>query len=191
MKFLQGLFFLFLITGIIYPDIQMQRYSISTYTNSNYIESDIGMLGTRDSEAGINSLTAIRVLFRQYANPNAYSSSTLSVVNRLTLVDSLESDIYEAPLIYPNPFKLSETAILGYWLSQPDNIEIQVYDLFGHKIFEEVKVQGMLGARMGYNRIEINSATFNYYNISAGTYFLFIFDSDRNLIGKSKFAVVP
>ena len=73
------------------------------------------------------------------------SSSTLSVINRLTLVDSLESDIYEDPLIYPNPFKLSEAAILGYWLSQPDNIEIHIYDLFGHKIFEEVKVQGMLG----------------------------------------------
>ena len=189
MKFLRLMIFVFFTSTISFAEIQLQRYSISTYTNSNEVIEDIGQLGSSNSDE-IQNLTALRVLFRQYANPNTMSNK-ISLDNRLTLVDSLNSEIYKEPLIYPNPIKLTSDAVLGYWLSQPDNIQIQIYDMFGHRIFDETKIQGMLGARMGYNRIKINAQTFNYYNVSAGIYFLFIYDSAQKLIGKTKFAIIP
>ncbi len=189
MKFLRLFIFCFLTTAITFAEIQLQRYSISTYTNSNTVIEDIGQLGANNVDE-IQNLTALRVLFRQYANPNT-SSNKISLDNRLTMVDSLNSEIYQDPLIYPNPVKLTSEAVLGYWLSRPDNIQIQIYDMFGHRIFNEIKVQGMLGARMGYNRIKINAQTFDYYNVSAGVYFLFIYDSAQKIIGKTKFAIIP
>lgn len=191
MNLLHCILLIFIFSNFTNAEIQLQRYSISTYTNTNQVETDVGQLGSNELVTEVTSLTAIRVLFRQYANPNLFSSSTISLENRLTLADNMESEIYGDPLIFPNPFKLTSSAILGYWLSQPDNIQIQIYDIFGHRIFEEIKMQGMLGARMGYNKIQINQETFDLYNISSGTYFLFIFDSNNKLIGKTKFSIIP
>ena len=191
MNLLHYILLIFIFSNYLNAEIQLKRYSISTYTNTNQVETDVGQLGSNELATEVTSLTALRVLFRQYANPNLFSSSTISLENRLTLADNMESEIYGDPLIFPNPFKLTSSAILGYWLSQPDNIQIQIYDMFGHRVFDEIKMQGMLGARMGYNKVQINQETFDFYNISSGTYFLFIFDSANKLIGKTKFSIIP
>ena len=191
MNLLHYILLIFIFSNYMNAEIQLKRYSISTYTNTNQVETDVGQLGSNELATEVTSLTALRVLFRQYANPNLFSSSTISLENRLTLADNMESEIYGDPLIFPNPFKLTSSAILGYWLSQPDNIQIQIYDIFGHRVFDEIKMQGMLGARMGYNKVQINQETFDFYNISSGTYFLFIFDSANKLIGKTKFSIIP
>ena len=114
------------------------------------------------------------------------SSSTLSLDNRLSITDSIMADITDP--LYPNPLQLNESAKLGYWLSQSTNVNIQIYDIFGHQMFSQSLSSGMSGARYGYNLLTINAATFNYFDLSAGVYFLFIFDETNNMIGKTKFS---
>ena len=119
-----------LMAHIGFADITLKRYSISTFTNTSAIESDPVNLLLNANSVNQAKIKALRVGFRQYSSPFINSSSTLSLDNRLSLIDWQESDIYGDPLIYPNPMQLRESAILGYWLNTPDNITIQIYDIF-------------------------------------------------------------
>ena len=138
-----------------------------------------------------NFISVIRVGFRQYSNPNINSSSTLSLDNRLTLMDEQDALIYGDILFYPNPFRLRSGAILTYVLNNPSNINVQIYDMFGHRVYQRNIIKGMDGALMGTNRLKFDQNVFNSFDIPAGVYFIFLFDDQNNLIGKSKFAVVP
>lgn len=169
--------------------INLQRYSINTYTNTNSVEQN--PINLNLSNSSITNLYALRVGFRQFSNPTINSSSTLSLDNRLSITDSIMADINGDPLLYPNPLQLNESAKLGYWLSQSTNVNIQIYDIFGHQMFSQSLSSGMSGARYGYNLLTINAATFNYFDLSAGVYFLFIFDETNNMIGKTKFSIIP
>ncbi len=188
------IFLYFLISCIIslpaISEIKLQRFSISTYSNTNAVDKTPGYLGVKDSN-NEELLSVVRVGFRQYSNPNINSSSTLSLENRLTLMDEQMASIYGQILFYPNPFRLKTGAQLSYVLNQPSNIVIQIYDMFGHRIFKRSFIEGMDGAKMGTNQLIFDAAVFNYYNVSAGIYFLYIFDDQNKLIGKTKFAIVP
>ena len=168
--------------------IVLKHHAINTYTNTTAIEKNT--MNLKASNFATTTLTALRVGYRQYSNP-AVSASSLMLDNRLFLSDTMTSDVYGDPLVFPNPMKLTEDAILGYWLNQSSDITIQIYDLLGRKIFSQFLISGMSGARMGYNKLVINAATFSYFDLSAGVYFLFIFDETNNMIGKTKFAIVP
>ena len=63
--------------------------------------------------------------------------------------------------------------------------------MFGRRIFKRSLVKGMDGAKMGTNSLIFDAAVFNYYNVSAGVYFIYIFDEENKLIGKTKFAIIP
>ena len=171
-------------------EIKLQRYSISTYSNTNALDKTPGYLSGKKSNTAEN-LSVIRVGFRQYSNPNINSSSFLSLENRLTLMDDQTSLVYGQILFYPNPFRLKTGAQLSYVLNQPSNIEIHIFDMFGHRIFKRSLIKGMDGAKMGTNNLIFDVSVFNYYNVPAGIYFLYIFDDQQKLIGKTKFAIVP
>ena len=171
-------------------EIKLQRYSISTYSNTNALDKTPGYLSGKKSNTAEN-LSVIRVGFRQYSNPNINSSSFLSLENRLTLMDDQTSLVYGQILFYPNPFRLKTGAQLSYVLNQPSNIEIHIFDMFGHRIFKRSLIKGMDGAKMGTNNLIFDASVFNYYNVPAGIYFLYIFDDQQKLIGKTKFAIVP
>ncbi len=171
-------------------EIKLQRYSISTYSNTNALDKTPGYLSGKESNTAEN-LSVIRVGFRQYSNPNINSSSFLSLENRLTLMDDQTSLVYGQILFYPNPFRLKTGAQLSYVLNQPSNIEIHIFDMFGHRIFKRSLIKGMDGAKMGTNNLIFDASVFNYYNVPAGIYFLYIFDDQQKLIGKTKFAIVP
>ncbi|MEK9727655.1 MAG: T9SS type A sorting domain-containing protein [Candidatus Margulisiibacteriota bacterium] len=174
----------------IYSEISLRRYSISTYTNTNQVDNTPGNL-SESKKSSANYISVIRVGFRQYSNPNINSSSTLSLDNRLTLMDQQDALIYGDILFYPNPFRLNSGAILTYVLNNPANINVQIYDMFGHRVYQRTILKGMDGALMGTNRLRFDKSVFNYFDVPAGVYFIFLFDDQNKLIGKSKFAVVP
>ena len=186
------LYFLFicLMSTSVLSKITLQRYSISTYSNTNALDNIPGYLGVKKAE-GNPLLSVIRVGFRQYENPNINSSSSLSLDNRLTLVDGQETGMLGDILFYPNPFRLQTGAKVQYWLNKPSDISIHIYDMFGHQVFRRVLLKGMKGARYKTNVLTLDASVFNYYNASAGVYFLYIFDDQNKLIGKSKFAIIP
>ena len=49
----------------------------------------------------------------------------------------------------------------------------------------------MDGAKLGNNKLRFNAEVFNYFDVSSGVYFLFIYDGNNQLLGKSKFAIIP
>ena len=104
-----------------------------------------------------------------------------------------ESDPYmiDPPLVYPNPMRVQDGAILGYGLTHADmDIQLRIYDLFGYEIVRKDFNHGTPGAFRGYNRVELNSDFFDNRPLSAGVYiYLFIYNND--VIGKGKFAIVP
>lgn len=173
-----------------YSEIKLQRFSISTYSNTNSSDKSPGYLGVKETKKD-PVLSVLRVGFRQYSNPNINSSSSLTLDNRLTLMDNQMALVYGQILFYPNPFQLKTGAKLSYVLNQPSNIIIQIYDMFGRRIFKRSLVKGMDGAKMGTNSLIFDAAVFNYYNVSAGVYFIYIFDEENKLIGKTKFAIIP
>lgn len=188
-KICRWLFFLVLLSCQLMGEMKLQRFSISTYSNPMGIDSSPGHLGANDSSA--SGISVIRVGFRQYSNPNINSSSTLTLDNRFTMVDELDTIISGDILFYPNPFRLQTGARVQYWLNEPANINIFIYDMFGHQIFRRSFVKGMKGARYKLNTLILDATVFHYYNISAGVYFLYIFDDENRLIGKTKFAIIP
>ena len=80
-------------------EIKLQRFSISTYSNTNATDKTPGYLSGKKSIANEN-LSVIRVGFRQYSNPNINSSSLLTLENRLTLMDEQTSLVYGQILFY-------------------------------------------------------------------------------------------
>ena len=109
----------------------------------------------------------------------------------VNVADGQESGVSGEILFYPNPFRLQTGARVQYWLSEPSNISIYIYDMFGHRIFKRSFIKGMKGARYKTNTLILDASVFNYYNVSAGVYFLYIFDQNNKLIGKTKFAIIP
>jgi hypothetical protein len=169
--------------------MKLQRFSISTYSNPMGTDRSPGHLGVQESS--LSGISVIRVGFRQYSNPTINSSSSLTLDNRFTMVDELDTMISDEILFYPNPFRLQTGARLQYLLNKPSNIHIFIYDMFGHKIFMRSFVKGMKGAQYGSNTLILDAAVFNYYNVSAGVYFLYIFDDANTMIGKTKFVIIP
>ena len=185
------LFFLLWIASVgCFAEITLERYSISTYVNTNYVDDSPGYLAEEVS-VGLNYLSVIRVGFRQYSNPNISSSSSLVLDNRLTLMDEQDPLIYGDILFYPNPFRLKTGATLAYTLNTLTNVNIQIFDIFGHQVYERYLLAGMDGAKMETNRLIFDENVFNRYDVPAGIYFLFLFDDNNQLIGKTKFAIVP
>ena len=170
--------------------IKLQRYSTSTYTNINAKQKTIGRLGVKETNES-SPLSVMRVGFRQYSNPYINTSSQLSLDNKLTLLHQEDGKMYSDILFYPNPLRLKQGAVLQYVLNKPSNIIIQIYDMFGHLIFTRHLIEGGEGARDGSNTLSFDASVFNYYDVSAGVYMLYVFDNKYQLIGRTKFAIVP
>jgi hypothetical protein len=172
-------------------EIKLQRYSTSTYTNSSVTKSVVGQLGNGGSENNTQSLNVIRVGFRQYGNPYINSSSSLTLDNRFNLVGDQDILTQGDVLIFPNPFRLRDGGLIQYYLNKPEDIRIEIYDMFGKNIFKSLRKAGSTGARNNLNSLAINALAFNYFDIPAGVYFLYIINQSNRVIGKTKFVIVP
>ncbi|RAP34369.1 hypothetical protein DID80_07355 [Candidatus Marinamargulisbacteria bacterium SCGC AAA071-K20] len=103
----------------------------------------------------------------------------------------------EAPLVgptfnHPNPFKLKEGTFIGYQLKEDTDIEIRLFNIYGHKIwsndYKAGQDEGAIGGK--YNKVPFNSTVINNYEVSAGIYFYLIIN-DNTILGKGKMAIKP
>lgn len=98
----------------------------------------------------------------------------------------------DVPLVYPNPFKLSQGAHIGYSLTQAMDIEIRIYNMRAQEIFRTflaANTEHTMPAP-AYNKFPLNYDTFGNYPLSAGVYF-FVLINNGKVIGKGKFALRP
>ena len=51
--------------------------------------------------------------------------------------DAVEPKVKGEVVAYPNPFRLDSGTSLGYDLSKPMDITIQIYDIFGMMVYEK------------------------------------------------------
>ena len=174
----------------LHATIKLQRYSTSIYSNTNAVDKTPGRLGTQSNQTS-NFISVLRVGFRQYSNPYVNASSHIALANKLTLLTESPGLIYGQILFHPNPFRLVEGARLQYVLNKPSNVTIQIFDIFGRRVFNRFLIEGGEGARGGTNHLVFDASVFNYYDVSAGVYMLYIFDDKNQLIGRTKFAIVP
>ena len=103
--------------------------------------------------------------------------------------DAVEPKVKGEVVAYPNPFRLDSGTSLGYDLSKPMDITIQIYDIFGMMVYEKHFLNGHEGAQIGYNRVSISKNDFNGYSLPVSVYFCLIIHNSK-VLGKTKLAVV-
>lgn len=119
-----------------------------------------------------------------------YNPATPQSVGEFPEQESVEPAVFGKPLFYPNPFRLSEGAMLGYRLSKDLDIEIRIYNMLAQEIFRGYYMAGTPGGVRGYNRLMFTSYTMNQFNLPSGVYFVLIMNKG-NLLAKAKFAIKP
>lgn len=212
MQLLRNILLVMIGATLCYADMSIAPYDVSaaisqvkdsqTIQKSNVIASSennkLDVLGFWFVNSGLSysdDVMVMRVVFNNFLFDA--SNGTLSVEDVNMLADT-KFELLSDPLFYPNPFRFSNTntqtgevgGALHYQLSQPMDIEIHMYDIFGHRIFKkECPANGACG-RAGPNQIDFNKQALNGYEMSAGVYFyIFIYEGD--VIGRGKVAVVP
>ena len=173
-----------------------------TKKNSNIIATSenkkLDVLGFWFVNSGLSysdDVVVMRVAFNNFLFDSSDGTINVEDINMNT---DTAPEIMGEPLFYPNPFRFSNVntqtgdvgARLYYKLSQAMDIEIQMYDIFGHKILtKECPAYGDCG-QAGENQILFNKQELNGYEMSAGVYF-YIFIYEGEVIGRGKVAVVP
>ncbi|MFC1546232.1 T9SS type A sorting domain-containing protein [bacterium] len=105
---------------------------------------------------------------------------------------AVEPKIIGTPLNYPNPFKLAQGTHIGYELSKDMDIEIQIYDMLGHRICKKQIKSGEQGGKGAgyYNKVAVTQDTFEGYDLSQGIYF-YVIIHDGTVLGKGKMSIIP
>lgn len=191
LKFFIHFFLIIAITLPAVSEMKLQRFSISTYSNSGNFNQSVSQLGSDEKFNSAQPLSVIRVGFRQYANPFINSSSSLTLDNRFTLMDGQNAETRGQVLFYPNPFRIRDGAILQYYLNKPETVRIEIYNIFGKMLFRTIRPSGSDGGRNNVNKLEFNASVFRYFDAPAGVYFLYIINQENKIIGQSKFGIIP
>jgi hypothetical protein len=174
----------------LWANTQLKYYSVSAYTNPNAIRGEGELLPSQVTGAPSN-IFVMRVGFRQYSNPHINSSSTLSLENQLNVMVEPDPMVSGMVLVYPNPLKMRSGASIVYSLTKNTQVTIQIYDMFGHRVHQEIRPSGAIGGTGGINRVPLSALSFRMFDPSAGVYFLVLLDEQSKLLGKSKFVIVP
>ncbi len=109
------------------------------------------------------------------------------------LNESTNTAIYTSNVYnYPNPFQLKSGTLIGYTLSKDMAIQLRIYNMFGHLIYQEDYNEGENGGKgtPSYNKIEFSNDTVYGRNLSSGAYF-YVLIYNGSVIGKGKMAVIP
>ncbi len=133
-----------------------------------------------------DDMVVMRVAFNNFLFDSSDGSVTIEDIN---LISAVDPDMTGDPLVYPNPMRFTDGGTLQYVLTTEMDIEIQMYDIFGHMIYQRSCAAASECGQQGYNNIELDESEFDY-ELSSGVYFyLFIYEDE--VIGTGKLAVVP
>jgi len=171
--------------------LSLESYSLTSLFNSSQSPGSTGNqknLGTGDHYQ--SSLVLLRLQVKSIADTAANANANLKVSTGTDLFTNVKAEMIGKPYVYPNPMRLEKGAELGYTLSKNMDIKIQIYDIFGRKIFENNYPTGTPGGYFGYNKLSLNNITFSNAGVSSSIYFLFVLNQGT-LIGKTKIAIIP
>ncbi len=146
-------------------------------------------------------------IWRKTNRENHTSSQLLSVVSlgyrtimssKTTITSEVETEtklvLTGRPLVYPNPFRLTDTAAkdaeIGYELTTNGDVEIRIYDFRAYEVYNKFFVAGTLGASVGYNRVPLSKSEFDYQDMPSGIY-VYLIIHNQEIIGKGKFVIKP
>jgi len=160
-----------ILTVILDDDLpQQSRYTITLFDGA--IESEFDTVNLPELDSGY-----------YWDDSELYSAGVLHVVGS-------DSGLVSRPLNYPNPFKWNSGTYIGYELKGARDTELRVYTIRGQEILRKHFVANVdEGAKAGYNKIQITSAT-TFDTWSAGVY-LYLLMQDGNIVGRGRMVVVP
>ena len=167
----------FVLSFSVYAKVTVSSYDVNSAIksrgsdsakNSNVIATSennrLDVLGFWFVNSGLSysdDVVVTRVAFNNFLFDSSDGTINVEDINMNT--DTV-AEIMGEPLFYPNPFRFSNVntqtgsvgARLYYKLSQEMDIEIQMYDIFGHKILTKEFPSGTPGGRAGENEILFN-----------------------------------
>jgi len=201
-----------ILTPMSYSSVKVSSYDVNSaiqtssasglVNKSNVIASSennrLDVLGFWFVNSGLSysdDVVVMRVAFNNFLFDSVDGSVSVKDINMLA---DGPKELQGDPLFYPNPFRFSninkETGKSGgtlhYILSQPMDIEIQMYDIFGRRIWKKACAANSSCGQARQNTIAFNKSELNGYEMSAGVYF-YIFIFEGKVIGRGKVAVVP
>ena len=115
------------------------------------------------------------------ATPNELTAKRTSNTPTSTDFEITES------FVYPNPVRLQDDWALQYTLSEADDLETRIYDMFGRQVYKKRCLRANTGCEQGENEIDMGE---NGKNLSSGVYF-FVLIHDNKIKAEGKFAAVP
>jgi hypothetical protein len=111
--------------------------------------------------------------------------------SELGLDEGIAPAIEGRPLMFPNPLPRNTVGEIGYDLSKDMDVEIKVYNMFGHLVRQMQAYQGEQGGRTGeYNRVPFDGKDESGRKLGAGAYFYLIVHNG-DVLGKGKIAILP
>ena len=173
----------------------------STVSRSNVIATSenekLDVMGFWFVNSGVSysdDIVVMRVAFNNFLFDSAQGDIGIDDINMLA---DVPAKLIGDPLFYPNPFRFSNLnnqtnekgGALYYKLSKPMDIKIQMYNIFGQRIWKKDCPANSSCGKVE-NKIEFNKESLNGYEMSAGVYF-YLFIYEGNVIGRGKVAVVP
>jgi hypothetical protein len=164
-----------------YEDIFLQQKEKTNIANNNKSAANVVT----------DQLKLIRVGFS-----NIQTATGLSVLASEDLYEDEDADVVASvigqALVYPNPFRQSSDfgAELGYRLSKDMDMQIHIYNMMSQLVLKRTFNAGSVGARKGYNKLQINKDTFDGRLLSSGVYF-YLLVHDGDVLARGKMAVKP
>ncbi|MBT5856236.1 T9SS type A sorting domain-containing protein [bacterium] len=189
---LLALLILLISAPLAHAGIQLKSVSLNSLLNTSQAvisnNNNKKNLGSADGSFQ-HGLVALKVKYRYIANTTLSPENHIQIVNYIDIFEAVEPEIIGKALIYPNPFRLSDGTELGYMLSKNMDTEVQIYDMLGHRVFQNTFKAGTPGGVFGYNKLTLNYYTMSY-DLSAGVYF-FLISNNGKVLQKGKFAIIP
>ena len=140
----------------------------------------------------IESLRSVKSLTKKTFYSSKISPFSKTAIKLKGLSDeSIKAAVVSGKVLnYPNPFKLEEGTEIGYELSKDLDVELQIYNLLGHRVFERKYEKSTEGGKKGENLISISSFDIGRLNMPASAYIYYIINNGK-ILGKGKMAVLP
>ncbi len=102
--------------------------------------------------------------------------------------DTTPLRLIDVPLCFPNPARQATDIYLQYYLTRSGQLDVYIYDMMANLVVKHTYNSSMQGGLADKNIVKIQLASSR--SLSVGVYFVFIM-KDKEVLGKTKFAVIP